>query len=78
MDILLRMNQISYIRRHVFRIKQTELAEIAGVPQSVICRWERDRLQPRLPALRRIRSAAIERGLDWDDRWFFEAPEKAA
>jgi predicted transcriptional regulator len=66
------MNTIQHIRCNVFRMTQEEFGALAGVPQSVVSRWESGRMQPRLSVLRRIRKAAIDRGLKWDDRWFFE------
>ena len=78
MDILLWMNTIFHIRRHVFDLTQDEFAALIDVPQSVVSRWERDHMQPRLRVLKRIRAEAKRRGLAWDDRWFFETPEKAA
>lgn len=70
------MSQISLIRKSVFRVTQIEFAAIAGVPQSVISRWETGELHPRLPALERIRDEAQRRGLSWDDSWFFEIADR--
>ena len=69
------MTAIRRIRLDVFQVSQAELAQIAGVRQATVSRWERGELEPSLSALERIREAAIARGLDWHDRWLFEAPE---
>jgi predicted transcriptional regulator len=69
------MNPMQAIRLHVFRITQADMAVIAKVRQSVVSRWERGELEPRLSDLARIRAAAAARGLRWEDGWFFEAPE---
>lgn len=69
---------IRHIRTNVFGLTQDDFAALLGVPQSVVSRWENGVMQPRLPVLGRIRAAAHERGIEWDDRWFFEQPEIAA
>lgn len=60
------------IRQQIFRINQTAMAEIAGVAQSTVCRWENGEAVPDLEALRRIRAEAARRGLLWHDSFFFE------
>ncbi|WP_157961757.1 helix-turn-helix transcriptional regulator [Acuticoccus kandeliae] len=57
---------------------QGDLAEIAGTNQATVSRWEKGVLHPDLPQLARIRDAVRERGLEWDDRWFFELPAAPA
>lgn len=70
------MNAVKYIRKRVFKLNQAPFAaEVAKVSQATVSRWERDDLpgsQPNRTEMGRIRSAAIERGLDWDDNWFFQ------
>lgn len=51
------------------------MAEIAKVSQGTVSKWETDQLQPDRREMDRIRREAHKRGLDWDDRWFFEAAE---
>ena len=73
------MTPIAHIRQTVFEgISQTAFGEIAGTTQATVSRWENDELNPNSEQMRRIRSAAVERGKPWDDRWFFEVPEQAA
>jgi transcriptional regulator with XRE-family HTH domain len=67
------MNPIRDVRVRLFAITQQEMADIAGVRQPTVSRWERDLLQPNLDALSRIRREALRRGLRWNDRLFFEA-----
>jgi hypothetical protein len=69
---------ILWIRSQVFKCGQTEFAKIAGTTQPTVSRWERGEFDPDLRNLRLIRSAAIERGIDWQDSWFFEISEPAA
>lgn len=69
--MLFGMNQMLRIRRKVFRVNQTEMAKIAGVTQPTISRWERGMRDPELKHLRRIRTEAARRRLQWDDGWFF-------
>lgn len=66
------------IRRNVFGGTQTAFAQIAGVTQATVSRWERGELEPSREEMARIRSAAHERGIAWDDRWFFEPAPVAA
>ena len=65
------MNTMYRIRTVVFRCSQYEMAEIVGVSQGTISKWEAGASDPVL-ALRNIRKAAIRRAIPWDDRWFFE------
>lgn len=72
------MNPMLHIRKLVFGVPQTEMAEIAGVSQGTVSKWETGLLAPDLAELERIRNEASRRNLDWDDRWFFEAPAASA
>lgn len=72
------MNRLFYIRRHVFGITQAQMADIAGVRQNQISRYEHGLRRPSLAELERIRAAAVARELAWDDSWFFELPEEVA
>jgi len=72
------MHPIEYIRRHVFdELSQAAFGGIAGTTQATVSRWENNELSPNSDQMRRIRTAATDLGKDWNDRWFFEAPEKA-
>lgn len=68
------MNPIHRIRTQVFGVPQTEMAQIAGVSQGTVSKWEAGEFAPGGEALERIRNEAIRRELEWNDRWFFEAP----
>lgn len=65
------MNAMQTIRVKVFKISQIEMAEIAGVRQSTVSRWENGLLVPPSTALKHIRNEAGRRGIVWDDKWFF-------
>ncbi len=65
-------NPMIRIREQVFRVNQIAMAEIAGVAQSTVSRWENGEAVPDLAALRRIREEAARRGLMWHDSFFFE------
>lgn len=72
------MNPVTYIRLHVFDCKsQRAFAEVVGVSQVTISRWEN---WGRIPGHKQsaVRAAAVSRDLPWDDRWFFEAPQTGA
>lgn len=68
------MNPILRIRRKVLEVTQGDLAEIAGVSQGTVSKWEKGELEPSREELGRIRDEAQARGLDWSDSWFFEVP----
>jgi transcriptional regulator with XRE-family HTH domain len=72
------MNPMFHIRKQVFGLSQTEMAEIAAVSQGTVSKWENGSLTPDRNEMERIRTEALRRGLSWDDSWFFEAPAEAA
>jgi DNA-binding transcriptional regulator YiaG len=72
------MLPMAHIRQNVFGLSQTAFAEIAGVKQPTVSRWEAGEFEPNRDELERIRAAAIESGKDWNDAWFFETPERVA
>jgi transcriptional regulator with XRE-family HTH domain len=67
------MNAIKFIRKTVFKVTQAEFADIAGVVQASVSRWENG-IAPSLDEMQAIRSAAAARGIEWNDAWFFEQP----
>jgi DNA-binding transcriptional regulator YiaG len=69
-----RMNAVRHIRNSVFKLSQAPFAAIAGVSQATVSRWESGELEPNRDNMERIRSAAIERGLELDYESFFKAP----
>jgi predicted transcriptional regulator len=71
------MRPIKHIRKSVLKISQAMLGEIAGTTQASVSRWETGELEPSLEEMARIRTAARDRGIEWDDRWFFETPASA-
>jgi transcriptional regulator with XRE-family HTH domain len=70
------MNQIKFIRTQVFKVTQQEFADMAGVRQGSVSRWENGGA-PSLEEMQKIRDAAFERDIQWDDAWFFSVPEAA-
>lgn len=67
------MNAVEYIRTKVFKLKQAPFAAIAGVSQPTVSRWEQAASQPSRGEMEKIRSAAMDRGIPWNDSWFFQA-----
>lgn len=74
------MRPIEHIRKKIFDVPQTVFGEIAGTTQASVSRWEQGTQEPSQSEMQRIRTAAAARGVDWNDRWFFEIPsdERAA
>ena len=72
------MSPILQLRKSVFGISQAELAAIAKTSQGTVSKWEAGELEPDREQLALIREAALKRGLEWSDAWFFEpAPTEA-
>lgn len=67
-----RMQPMEHIRREIFKISQSAMAQIAEVNQATVSRWESGTLEPSRGEMELIRAAARKRRLKWDDRWFFE------
>ena len=68
------MKPIAHIRQEVLKLPQSALATITGTSQATVSRWETGELEPDREQMDLIRQAALERGLEWNDRWFFETP----
>lgn len=71
------MTPMKHIRKHIFGMNQDEFGRIAGTTQASVSRWERGEQSPDQQEMARIRDAARERGLDWNDVLFFETPSPA-
>jgi transcriptional regulator with XRE-family HTH domain len=70
------MNSIRHIREKVLGLTQTQLALLTGVTQGTVSRWETGKLEPTLDELRKMREAAQDKGVEWNDAWFFDAPKR--
>jgi len=71
------MKPIEHIRKNVFDASQAVFGEIAGTTQASVSRWEKGEQEPSQSEMAKIRQAALDRGIPWDDRWFFEVPKAA-
>lgn len=67
------MTAIRHIRKTIFNVSQADFATIAGVAQATVSRWENG-VSLSLDEMKAIREAAKERGIEWNDLWFFEDP----
>lgn len=67
------MNPIEHIRKAVFCLTQREFAEAIGVAQPTVSRWEKG-VPIASSEMASIRREAFTRGIEWDDKWFFEVP----
>ena len=68
------MNPAEHIRITVFGCPtQAKFAELLDTTQATVSRWESDGVIPRHRMID-IRTLAKCRGFEWNDRWFFEAP----
>jgi transcriptional regulator with XRE-family HTH domain len=68
------MSTLRFIRKDVLSLSQAELAAVAEVSQGTVSKWEAGELRRASTRCRRSATAAISRGVAWDDRWFFDAP----
>lgn len=65
--------------RDRFGVSQVEMAEIAGVSQATVSRWESGIFEPNRNELSLIRAEAMRREMDWDDSLMFaDAPSEQA
>ena len=71
---LFRMSTMKHVRTVVLGLSQTEFAEVTGVNQATVSRWDQDKAFPDLKAMRKIREFAKSRDIPWDDSVFFDAP----
>lgn len=72
------MSAIAHIRKKVLCVSQAAIAEMTGVTQATVSRWEKGELSPNLRELAILREAARAKGGDWEDSWFFEPPQGSA
>jgi transcriptional regulator with XRE-family HTH domain len=57
---------------------QASFAEVAGVTQATVSRWERGEFEPSRDELVRIRDEARRKRIRWRDSWFFDQPSEGA
>lgn len=74
MRICIGMNTMFHIRTAILGVSQAQMAEIAGVAQPTVSRWETGELSPGLDEMARIRAYAKAHKIKWTDRLFFELP----
>lgn len=72
------MSPLLRIRSEILKISQAEMAEVAGVTQPTVSRWEAGMSEPSRDALMRIREAARRKKIKWNDAWFFVMPQATA
>ena len=68
------MNALTHIRANVFQMTQREFAQVIGASQSTVSRMEKGELFLDTRHQKKIRAIARERGVEWQDSWFFEEP----
>lgn len=49
-------------------------ADMVGVKQATVSRWETGEFRPSAPVMKRIEAIADKRGITLDYKWFFEVP----
>ena len=69
---------IVFIRKSVCRMTQAKFAELAGVAQGTVSKWESGTLSPSLVDLTKIRERVQHAGYAWSDSWLFECPTQVA
>lgn len=69
------MSALRRIRKDVLSLSQAEIATLVGVSQGTVSKWENGELAPSLSEMSIIRDEARSRGIEWDDRWFFDSPQ---
>lgn len=71
------MNPVRFIRSK-FGMSQEAFAELLGISQAQVSRLENDNNALMPGHQKTIREAARERGIEWQDAWFWEPPQEAA
>lgn len=69
---------LKWIRKSVFGVTQTGLAEIGGVSRPRVSRYETGHDEPPFGFLARLRAEAIRLGHPFSADWFFEVPAEPA
>ena len=69
------MNPAIYIRKNILNLTQEKLSEYLDVTQPTIHRWEESGVIP-AKHQRQIREFASEKGIYWNDSWFFSIPDE--
>ncbi len=69
------MNPAIYIRKNILNLTQEKLSEHLDVTQPTIHRWEESGVIP-AKHQRQIREFASEKGIYWNDSWFFSIPDE--
>jgi transcriptional regulator with XRE-family HTH domain len=69
------MNALLFIRKHVLRTLQGDIAAITQVAPSTVSRWEAGQIQPNLDEIARLREACLHRVGAWDEDWLFDPPD---
>ena len=67
------MNAMRHIRK-LLNLSQAAFADVAGVNQATVSRWETGLSEPSREELMRIREHAIGAGVEWNDALFFQPP----
>jgi DNA-binding transcriptional regulator YiaG len=63
---------IQHIRTKVFKLTQAKFAELIGIDQAMVSRWESERSEPGLTQMGKIRKLAKRRvGKGWKDSFFW-------
>lgn len=68
------MTPMLHVRKTVLGLTQGEMAAVAGTSQGTVSKWEAGELEPNREQLALIRAEIHHRGIEWDDRLFFDAP----
>jgi transcriptional regulator with XRE-family HTH domain len=67
-----------FIRETIFGVRtQREFGELLDYSQSRISRLENGIEPMSREWMERVRALAKSRGVEWDDKWFFEVPDGA-
>ena len=65
---------IRSIRKDVLGVTQKQLAELVGVTQGTVSKWEDGTLFPNVREMSIIRDFARKNGKPWSDSWVFDNP----
>ena len=69
------MTPMRFLRERVLGVpNQYIFADMVGVKQATVSRWEAGEFRPSAAMMERIERIADERGIKLDYKWFFKVP----
>jgi transcriptional regulator with XRE-family HTH domain len=70
------LTPMRFLRERVLGVPNQHIfADMVGVKQATVSRWEAGEFRPSAAVMKRIEKLADQRGIALDYKWFFEVPQ---